>query len=80
MKKTISLLLALVMCLSLCACGGSNSDTPDTPETTETTAPEEVKMSKDEMLDVAILHTAVSSGSWCGGQRQQCGDSGSGLR
>ena len=26
------------------------------------------------------LHTAVSSGSWCGGQRQQCGDSGSGLR
>ena len=27
-----------------------------------------------------LLHTAVSSGSWCGGQRQQCGDSGSGLR
>ena len=26
------------------------------------------------------VHTAVSSGSWCGGQRQQCGDSGSGLR
>jgi len=26
------------------------------------------------------MHTAVSSGSWCGGQRQQCGDSGSGLR
>lgn len=31
MKKAISLLLALVMCLSLCACGGGN----DTPETTE---------------------------------------------
>ena len=29
---------------------------------------------------VKMLHTAVSSGSWCGGQRQQCGDSGSGLR
>ena len=28
----------------------------------------------------AYVHTAVSSGSWCGGQRQQCGDSGSGLR
>ena len=28
MKKAISLLLALVMCLSLCACGGGN----DTPE------------------------------------------------
>lgn len=35
MKKTISLLLALVLCLSLCACGGGNSDTPDVPETTE---------------------------------------------
>jgi len=29
---------------------------------------------------ILMLHTAVSSGSWCGGQRQQCGDSGSGLR
>ena len=29
---------------------------------------------------LARMHTAVSSGSWCGGQRQQCGDSGSGLR
>lgn len=28
MKKTISLLLALVMCLSLCACGNKNTDTP----------------------------------------------------
>lgn len=36
MKKTISLLLALVLCLSLCACSGGN-DTPDTPETTEAT-------------------------------------------
>lgn len=32
MKKTISLLLALVMCLSLCACGGT-----DEPETTVNT-------------------------------------------
>lgn len=31
MKKGLSLLLALVMCLSLCACGGGN----DVPETTE---------------------------------------------
>lgn len=53
MKKIISLLLVLVLCLSLCACGSGNSDTPDTPETTETTALEEVKLSKDEMLDVA---------------------------
>lgn len=40
MKKTISLLLALVMCLSLCACGGGN-DTPETTEApTETTVPQ----------------------------------------
>ena len=36
MKKAISLLLALVLCLSLCACGGGN-DAPNTPETTEAT-------------------------------------------
>ena len=40
MKKTISLLLALVLCLSLCACGG-NSNTP-------------VKPTKDELLSVAV--------------------------
>lgn len=37
MKKEFSLILALVLCLSLCACGGGNSDTPDIPETTEAT-------------------------------------------
>ena len=26
MKKALSLILALVMCLSLCACGGSNEE------------------------------------------------------
>ena len=53
MKKAISLILALAMCLSLCACGGGN-DTPETTEApTETTAPEEDKMSKDEMLDAS---------------------------
>lgn len=39
MKKAISLLLALVMCLSLCACGGGN-DSPETNEPpVETSAP-----------------------------------------
>ena len=53
MKKAISLLLALLVCLSLCACGGGN-DAPKTTEApNETTAPEEVKMTKDEMLSVA---------------------------
>ncbi len=41
MKKIIALLLVAVMCLSFVACGGGN----DTPE--------EAKMSKDEMLNVA---------------------------
>ena len=30
-------------------------------------------------LFMPTLHMAVTSGSWCGGQRQRCGDSGSGL-
>ena len=34
MKKAISLLLALVMCLALCACGGGEGNNPSTPETT----------------------------------------------
>lgn len=54
MKKLIALFVTLVLCLSLCACGEGNSDTTNTPETTETTAPEEVKMSKDEMLANAV--------------------------
>lgn len=41
MKKTLSLLLALVMCLSLCACAGSNdevnSETTTTAESSEIT-------------------------------------------
>ena len=54
MKKTISLLLALVMCLSLCACGGGN-DTPETTEApTETTTPEVKVMTKEEMLEQAV--------------------------
>ena len=52
MKKTISMLLALVMCLSLCACGGGN-DTNETEAPTEITAPEEVKLTKDELLAIA---------------------------
>ena len=52
MKKAISLLLALVMCLSLCACGGGS----DTPETTEAPT-EEAKISKEELLSVAVPMT-----------------------
>ena len=48
MKKAISLLLALVMCLSLCACGGGS----DTPETTE--APTETLPSATETEPLEI--------------------------
>ena len=48
MKKTISMLLALVLCLSLCACGGGNEtpNTTETPETTET--PTDAAMDKND--------------------------------
>ena len=45
MKKAISLLLALAMCLGLCACGGGNH----TPETTQapTTVPTDPPVSRE---------------------------------
>lgn len=39
MKKTLSLLLALVLCLSLCSCGGAT----DSPETAAVTVPTETE-------------------------------------
>ena len=50
MKKTISLLLAFVLCLSLCACGSGN----DTPDTVVTNAPEEAVPTKEELLAQAL--------------------------
>lgn len=58
MKKLIALLLVAIMCLSLIACG-DNNNAPEANETpTESTTPEEVRMSKDEMLAVAEEYTA----------------------
>ena len=53
MKKAISLMLALVLCFSLCACGGTGDSTkPDVAETpTPTNAPiqnVEIKTSPDK--------------------------------
>ena len=47
MKKTISLLLALVLCLSLCACGGGN-DLPETKGYEESNTSTESKVGKSE--------------------------------
>lgn len=56
MKKIISLILVLVLCLSLCACGGSEtaqtSETPD--ETTTPSETTETLLTKDEMLADAV--------------------------
>ena len=62
MKKTISLLLALVMCLSLCACGGGN----DTPDTIVTNAPEEAVPTKEELLAqaLAVDYTTINNDSF----------------
>lgn len=62
MKKAISLLLALVLCLSLCACGGGNN-VPETEAPTETTTPEVSALTKDELLAkaVSITNDEVSS-------------------
>ena len=48
MKKALSLLLALVMCLSLCACGGDKTNETSNKASNETTTPptEEVIQNK----------------------------------
>ena len=55
MKKAISLLLALMLCLSLCACDGTDSsDTsaPDKSEVPESTAPVSAGLwSAEKMVD-----------------------------
>lgn len=65
MKKTISLLLALVLCLSLCACGGGN-ETPETEAPSETTAPEVTKITKEELLAqaLAVDYTTINNDSF----------------
>ena len=62
MKKALSLILALVLCLSLCACGGGN----DTPDTTDTKAPEEAVPTKEELLAqaLAVDYTTINNDSF----------------
>ena len=66
MKKALSLLLALVMCLSLCACGGGN----DTPKTTEApTEATEAQLSKEELIANAIKTDVMTLQSAAGANR-----------
>lgn len=55
MKKTFALLMAVVMCLALCACGTPSEpqiDEPDTTATTESTCRRD-RMSESEKEDAA---------------------------
>lgn len=72
MKKFISLLLALIMMLSLCACGGGETTPSSTPAQDGNTTPEQdatpevTTITKDEMLetaenlDIEVIYKAVS--------------------
>lgn len=61
MKKAISLLLALVICLSLCACGGSNeTGANERGGSDETGANELGEMVSTDILELTI-HDAVLS-------------------
>ena len=53
MKKTISLLLALVLCLSLCACGGE-SNTPETTEATQAPTTEATEAPTEATNSVSV--------------------------
>lgn len=68
MKKALSLLLALAMCLSLCACGGGSSgenNTTNTPETTEAPKPEiptaQIKETvSTDIVDLTLEHSKLT--------------------
>ena len=62
MKKTISLLLALVLCLSLCACGkaGTPSET-EAPTEEDLTAAE---LAKDSGLNISQLPVVGCAPEW----------------
>ena len=51
MKKALALLWALVMVLSLAACGGGNNTTDTLGASAETTASENVAVSEHEMFE-----------------------------
>ena len=58
MKKALSLILALVMCLSLCACGGVSNRETNAPETTE--APVTTEAPKPEIPTAQIKETVAT--------------------
>lgn len=61
MKRLIALLLAAVLVLSLAACGGGGDTTSD--ESGDTTGGESNSMTKEEMLEVAVVADEVEIGN-----------------
>lgn len=59
MKRTLSLILALVMCLGLCACGGNGAAETSDATTTETL--KEVTLPEDSTLNI----TDTANGQLC---------------
>ena len=59
MKKAISLLLALVLCLSLCACGGGN-DTPETTEATQAPTTEATEVPTEPSVKLELGDSAIT--------------------
>ena len=60
MKKIIALLLALVMVLSLAACGGSNTDATEPQNQNDATEPQQ----EAQTIKVAAIETAYGSQVW----------------
>ena len=60
MKKFIALLLAAIMCLSLCACGGNNT----APETEAPTEPELRLATTDDTEEEIVLTNAAYAVSY----------------
>lgn len=63
MKKTISLLLALVLCLSLCACGGGNN-APETTEAPTTETPGVTEYAIGEAFGTDSVECVVTEVRW----------------
>lgn len=59
MKKLVALLLALVLTLSLVACGNTpdTPDTPDTPNNSDTTDAPDVEVPEDATITMAMITT-----------------------
>ena len=57
-KKILALLLAFVMALSLCACGGNNTPSESTPPTNENVTPDENKQPEAEPVELIVFAAA----------------------